>query len=119
MLFVLAQIVELTCYDCPPSTVWNDCIRRQKSMTCAFGNDRCGSVSLDVKGSTIYTKGCVSSSECGGGVDCCAGDFCNRDIPPAPSNIPPFHTSDISSSSPGQSVSVIMVMACSIVAFVR
>ncbi len=118
LLFVLVQTVQLTCYACPPSTVWSDCFVKQESMTCAFGNDRCGSASLDIKGSTIYTKGCVSHSECGGGVDCCAGNFCNHGTP-APSTIPPVHTSVLPSSCPGPVVSAIMVLACSIVAFVR
>ncbi|XP_078360609.1 uncharacterized protein LOC144644917 isoform X3 [Oculina patagonica] len=112
------QTVQLTCESCPPSTVWSDCFVKQESMTCAFGNDRCGSASLDIKGSTIYTKGCVSHSECGGGVDCCAGNFCNHGTP-APSTIPPVHTSVLPSSCPGPVVSAIMVLACSIVAFVR
>lgn len=82
-------------------------------MTCALGNDRCGSVSLDIKGATVYTKGCVSHDECGGGVDCCAGTYCNEGVP-APSTIPPVNSSPL-----GPVDSAIMVLACSIVAFVR
>ncbi|KAL9988448.1 hypothetical protein ACROYT_G002895 [Oculina patagonica] len=80
-----AQTVQLKCYACQSSTGWDDCVSAQKEMTCALGNDRCGSVFVDVKSSAgsaaTYAKGCLSHSECVGGVDCCSGNLCNSDIP--------------------------------------
>lgn len=120
-LFVLAQTVQLKCYACQSSTGWDDCVSAQKEMTCALGNDRCGSVFVDVKSSAgsaaTYAKGCLSHSECVGGVDCCSGNLCNSGIPET--SIAQVKNSGIPSSVLGPVVSVIMVLACSIVAFVR
>lgn len=62
LLFVLVQSVQLTCYTCPPSTVWSDCLVVQKSMTCAFGNDRCGSASwLYILKAVFHTMSAVEA----------------------------------------------------------
>ena len=118
LLFALAQTEELSCYACQSSTGWDDCVSVQKKMTCALGNDRCGSVFLDIKSSAgsaaSYAKGCLQHSECIDGMVCCSGNLCNSGIPATSAK-----NSAILSSPPGPLVSVIMVLACSIVAFVR
>lgn len=118
LLFALAQTEELSCYECYSSNGWDECVSAQKKMTCALGNDRCGSVFADIKtpaGSVpVYAKGCLQHSECGDGVVCCSGNLCNSGIPATSAK-----NSAILSSPPGPLVSVIMVLACSIVAFVR
>ncbi|KAJ7393648.1 hypothetical protein OS493_003304 [Desmophyllum pertusum] len=97
----------LKCYECISTKSWNDCASVQKEVTCALGNDRCGSAVKEEKSSSasvaIYAKSCLAQSQCSGVTHCCSGNLCN-------------------SANPGKKSSatgVIMFLAYAIVAFVR
>ncbi|KAJ7393647.1 hypothetical protein OS493_003303 [Desmophyllum pertusum] len=100
----------LKCYACMSTKSWDDCASVQKEVTCALGNDRCGSASKEEKSSSssvaAYAKGCLAQSHCSGLTHCCSGNLCNSGNPG-------------STSATGPVVSVTMFLACAIVAFVR
>ncbi|XP_020600598.1 lymphocyte antigen 6 complex locus protein G6d-like [Orbicella faveolata] len=124
-VFVLAFLLcisvgyGLKCYQCITLKDWDDCDKTE--VTCARGADRCAKALVTGKQGeasvSVYAKGCSLSSTCNADkselckssdpkvsvteceINCCSGDLCNGAKVPM--------------------VSVFMLLACVLAAFLR
>lgn len=107
---------------------WDDCADVKVVNYCAFGQDRCfNAVSRSKKeahSTEVFFKGCISAAQCGDNFEkyckrqgleckvyCCNGDLCN--------NAAFLKNTGTNSRAMGQVVSVLALLACAMVAFVR
>ena len=107
----------LKCYKCGSTKSWDDCEDVQEEMTCLAGFDRCLKGYAHVKGDGAsvegFEKGCFTAELCdktekielckGEGrkceINCCSGDLCN--------------------AAAVQLVSIIVLIACALVALLH
>ncbi|KAL9985916.1 hypothetical protein ACROYT_G008370 [Oculina patagonica] len=126
-VFCTATGHDLKCYQCISTKSWDDCAHVKVVKHCVFGQDRCflAISSYHKEGMSIssFSKGCISEAQCADIekyckrkgfeciVSCCSGDLCN--------NAALLKSTGTNSRAMGQVVSVIALLACAMVAFVR
>ncbi|XP_030594173.1 prostate stem cell antigen-like isoform X1 [Archocentrus centrarchus] len=79
----LSAACGLKCYTCT-ATDPKSCTNIE---SCSSLFNRCSSVSAELNGVTMVTKGCLNSLACISPITCCEGDLCNSAIPTGPSAI--------------------------------
>ena len=108
----------LKCNQCFSLKSWDECKDKVKQVTCSSGHNRCAKANIKAESAAaaaeVFVKGCTTSSACSASncksiypsvaitkcdIDCCTGDLCNGAQVPM--------------------VSVIMLLACAILAFSR
>ena len=108
----------LKCNYCVSFESWNECNDTMKQVTCLSSQNRCAKANIKAEtaaaSAEIFLKGCTTSSDCSAHncksiypsvkitkceIYCCTGDLCNGAQVPM--------------------VSVIMLLACAILAFSR
>lgn len=108
----------LKCNQCFSFKSWYECKDKMKQVTCSSSQNRCGKANIKAESSAaaveVFVKACTTSSDCSADncksiypsvkitkceIDCCTGDMCN--------------------GAQVLMVSVIMLLACAILAFSR
>ena len=104
--FFISAAFGIKCYICTSLTSMDDCNKNKKELDCGSNYDRCGTGTVEIKvaskvESKSYSKACTTKITCEGGpfTDCCDSDLCNGGAAPM--------------------ISVLLMVACSFVAFFR
>ena len=110
----------LKCYECGSTKSWDDCTSVRKEVTCDSGLNRCvkgmKDGTQDDVSFAVYAKGCVDSSTC----DPDTSEFCKSDDKGKVKNCEIACCSDdLCNGGKVPMVSAIMLLACTLVAFLH
>lgn len=114
--FLFLAATGLKCYECPPATSMEDCVKNQKEQNCTgFTEPRCVTSIAEFKQLKQYGKSCTTKAVCdvadsgalkpckaAGGkceYNCCNKDLCNKGTSPM--------------------VSILLMVSCATVGFFR